>query len=1174
MQALAGSTYQTIVDGSLAPARIAEAARALDERRMVTILFCDVTGSTEMAEQLDSEDWADVMREAFGELIAPVERYGGIVARLMGDAIMAFFGAPRAHEDDAQRAVLAALDILDGIQPLRRRMRSQHGLDFNVRIGINTGMVVVGEFGSAQASEYTAMGDAINLAARMEQTALPGAIQVAEATFKMTAPFFHFEPLGQIHVRGKSGTVQSYRALGRTGAPGRLWDNAGLNAPLAGRRAELDLLHGAFDELRAGRGQLISLIGEAGLGKTRLIEELRHAWQRYAAQPDTLDVLPVTWLENRLIAHEALQPYGALQQRLRQAFQVEKSDSPDALRAKIVQTLDHFPRDVQERATRVIELVLAVDGAGRRYSGAFDSAEARTELFELMLAVLRGWGNGGALIYVVEDTHLIDAASAELFVHILQLVREIPILFICSFRPIDGSAAWRIRDAARDTFADCYQELRLQPLDVDEAGELLNSLVVPQPDGSELRKLVLGKAEGNPLFIEELVRVLIERRVLGRAEGEPPRWEVTPQAQLDALEVPDSLQSLLLERLDRLGPDVRRVLQQASVLGRTFPAALLAAITEVNGRLPGYLEQLTQADLLAVEPNSKDREYSFRHALIWEVAYGATLKRQRRLYHLRAGEAIEQLYAERIDEHARTLGRHYFEAGDRRGVHWLLQAAERAQALHEPSAALGFVEDAEQLAAQVGEAPPAAGLRLRGHALETLGDYEGARTALAAAVDRSRGEADAEEEWQALIDLGMAWSERDYANAGALYQEALALAERLGDDLKLAHTLNRLGNWRANVGERGLAMAAHQQALAVFERLEDAQGRAQTLDYLGLVSYLAGDVRRSAEYNRSAAGLLRELGDLRGLSSTLAILAGSGGTLNSEAVPIDRDAAANWRVYAAEALADAREIGWRAGEAFALLTIALTAGVRGEFRMALEHAEQGRALAERIGHRQWLAGSLYTLGHLRLELLDYAGAEPLLRSANELAASIGSEYWTWSSASTLSALLRERGDPAAAEPELRCAANPVIKPRSLAERRCWLHRAWLYVATGQPDAALGIVADLQACTVLGAPSEDVPELAFVQAAALRLSGSLDAAQRELDAARAGAVALGYRPLERKLELEQARLATQAGDPAAAERAIARARAILDELADELDDAADRARFVSAAAAQAAEALGA
>ncbi len=625
----------------------------LDERRVVTVLFCDVSNSTAMASQLDPEDWADIMAEAFNYLIQPVERYGGTVARLMGDSILAFFGAPRSHEDDPQRAILAALDILNGIQPLRERVSDAYGLDFNVRIGINTGTVVVGEFGSERASEYTAMGDTINLAARLEQIAPPGAIQVAETTYRMTAPFFQFEALGKLDIRSKYDAVPVYRVVGARSKPGRLWDVLGLHPPLAGREAEMAVLRAALTDLSQGCGQLISLIGEAGLGKTRLIEELHNLWERRATELGDAPAQPtISWLENRLIAHEELQPYGALQQRLRQAFDLDIHDPPDAMRAKILRRLSHFPQEVSDRATWMIDLVLSADGSGEGSEAGFDSADVTSELFELMLVVLRGWTNGGALIYVVEDTHLIDPASAELLIHVMQLVEEIPILFICSFRPEQPSAAWQIRDAVQAAYPDYYRELRLQSLTDGESAELVDSLVVPHDESTELRELILRKAEGNPLFVEELVRALIERGVLVRSSiDHSPRWELTPDARLDELEVPDTIQSLLQERIDRLAPDARRILQQASMLGRTFSWRVLAEISEANGDLEDYLQQLLQADLLTVTTNGDDRGYAFRHALVWEVVYGTTLRRQRRLVHQRAREAIELIDPKWLEDH-------------------------------------------------------------------------------------------------------------------------------------------------------------------------------------------------------------------------------------------------------------------------------------------------------------------------------------------------------------------------------------------------------------------------------------------------------------------------------------------------------------------------------------------
>ena len=263
------------------------------ERRIVTMLFCDVSGSTAAAGKLDPEEWAEIINGAFDHLISPVYRYEGTLARLIGDAVLVFLGAPIGHEDDPQRAVLAGLDMVQGIEPYREQISLRWGIDFQVRVGINTGLVVVGEVGSDLRVEYTALGDAINLAARMEQTAQPGTVQVSADTYKLIAPLFEFQDLGGIEVKGKIEPVQAYRALRPKTEPGSLRGIEGLDAPLVGRKAEMDALQGAIEELQQGRGQIVSVMGEAGLGKSRLIAELRHSLPIRALLPDpTLGVAP------------------------------------------------------------------------------------------------------------------------------------------------------------------------------------------------------------------------------------------------------------------------------------------------------------------------------------------------------------------------------------------------------------------------------------------------------------------------------------------------------------------------------------------------------------------------------------------------------------------------------------------------------------------------------------------------------------------------------------------------------------------------------------------------------------------------------------------------------------------------------------------------------------------
>ena len=323
------------------------------ERRIVTLLFCDVKGSTAMASALDPEEWADIMNGAFEHLIKPIYRYEGIVARLMGDAILAFFGAPIAHEDDAVRAVRAGLDIVASMQPYRTQVKQTRSLDFDVRVGVNTGPVVVGEVGSDLRVEYTAMGDAINLAARMEQTAQPGTVQLTENTYQLIAPWFEIEALGDVEVKGYAEPITAYHARAAKAKPDR---SRGATTPLIGRNNELSILRHALADAQQGRGRIVSLIGEAGLGKTRLIEELRAEW-------DAADVINGYWHDERTVAYAAAQPYGQTRQHLYMMCNIAASDTPPVMRDKLAQMLDCYV--MPESATARVASVYGIVGSGR-----------------------------------------------------------------------------------------------------------------------------------------------------------------------------------------------------------------------------------------------------------------------------------------------------------------------------------------------------------------------------------------------------------------------------------------------------------------------------------------------------------------------------------------------------------------------------------------------------------------------------------------------------------------------------------------------------------------------------------------------------------------------------------------------------------------------------------------
>ncbi len=670
--------------------KAARASRAMQgERRVVTILFCDVTGSTAMAEQLDPEDWAEIMDDAFDYLIAPIYRYEGTLARLMGDAILAFFGAPLAHEDDPERAVRAGLDIIDGVQPFREQVQRRYGLDFNVRIGINTGTVVVGEIGSDLAVEYTAMGDAVNLAARMEQTARPGTVQVSENTHRFVAPLFEFESLGEVAVKGKAAPVQSYCVLHPKEQPGRLRGIAGLSSPVIGREGELEQLEQCLTELRQGRGGIALLLGEAGLGKSRLIEELRSRWE--AAEPRG------TWTVLEGISYETKRPYGPFVRHQRRFFGVEEGDSRERISEKIA---THLGALVEGEEFEIAGTVALLRAAARGGEGAGLEGEAlKTQLFAAQLDSWNKVAQSAPLVMVFDDLHWADPASVELLLHLFQLCERAPILFLCAMRPYRQSPGWQVKLVADTDYPHRYRQVELPPLSGEASDSLVENLLVVADLPKGMRAAILEKTEGNPFFIEEVIRTLIDRGAIERDES-GLRWRAAERPA--SFPIPDNLQALLTARIDVLEEEPRRTLQVASVIGRDFYYRVLEHLSGAQNGLVEKLNTLQRAGLIVETARQPELEYAFRHELTREAAYRSILRRDRRRYHLQVAETIEEFFADRLEEQAHRLAYHFQEARELpRAYKYAVMAGDEAARLYANTEAIDHYHMALEIAEQI-----------------------------------------------------------------------------------------------------------------------------------------------------------------------------------------------------------------------------------------------------------------------------------------------------------------------------------------------------------------------------------------------------------------------------------------------------------------------------------------
>ncbi len=551
-----------------APAPLAAKLRGAalsGERRVVTALFADVVGSTTLAEQMDAEDWTAIMNGAFDRISSAIYHYEGTIARLLGDALLAFFGAPLAHEDDPVRAVRAALDLLAAAQLYAAEVERRHGIPFAMRIGINTGPVVVGAVGSDLKYEYTAMGDAVNLAARLQSAAQPMTVLISEPTYRFVAPVFDCRDLGLIEVKGKAEPVQVYEVIGPKALPERVRGLAGLASAMVGRDAELATLAAQSAALGAGRGGAAVIIGEPGLGKTRLIAEWRAA---------TLAALPgVRWAEGHCLSYGQGLAYHLLIDLVRGLLEVTAADDEPAVGAALGRLTDElFGPAADEVAPFLGHLLsLRLDAAAAARIQALDPQALQGSYLAALRQLIAALAARQPLVLILDDTHWADPSSAELLIKLLALTDAAPVLFAFVTRPDHDVPGWSIVVAARQLGR--RTELALAPLSEAASRVLVSNLLEVEalPDG--VRRLILSKAEGNPFFVEEVIRMLIDRGAIVR-EGQ--RWAAQPS--IEALDIPDNLQGLLLARIDRLPEEVRRTLRVAAVIGRQFSVKVLAQV--------------------------------------------------------------------------------------------------------------------------------------------------------------------------------------------------------------------------------------------------------------------------------------------------------------------------------------------------------------------------------------------------------------------------------------------------------------------------------------------------------------------------------------------------------------------------------------------------------------------
>jgi class 3 adenylate cyclase len=597
------------------------------ERKQVTVLFADLKGSMELLADRDPEEARAILDPILERMMEAVHRYEGTVNQVLGDGIMALFGAPLAHEDHAVRACYAALRMQEQAAQYAEEVRHRHGLVIAIRIGLNSGEVVVRSIGSDLHMDYTAVGQTTHLAARMEQLALPGSTLLAPDTLRLAEGYVQVRSRGPMPVKGLGEPVEVYELIGASAARSRLQAAAARGfTKFVGRDAELEVLRQALEQAGAGHGQVVALVGEPGVGKSRLVWEFTHSHRTQG------------WLvlESGSVSYGKATSYLPVSDLLRRYLQVEAADDPRRIRQKVLGKVLDLDRALEPCLPALLGL-LDVPTDDPTWD-ALDPPQRRQQTLEAVKRLLLRESQEQPLLLVFEDLHWIDSETQALLDSLVDSLPTARLVLLVNYRP-EYEHGW-----GRKTY---YQQLRLDPLPPESAEALLDALLGEDAGLAPLKKLLIQRTEGNPFFLEESVRTLVETGALAGERG--AHRLVSP---LTSTQVPATVQAILAARIDRLTPGDKRLLQAAAVIGKDVPYPLLAAIAEsAESVLRQSLARLQEAEFVYETSLFPDLEYTFKHALTHEVAYGSLLQERRRALHARIVEAMERLYAPRLSEY-------------------------------------------------------------------------------------------------------------------------------------------------------------------------------------------------------------------------------------------------------------------------------------------------------------------------------------------------------------------------------------------------------------------------------------------------------------------------------------------------------------------------------------------
>jgi class 3 adenylate cyclase/tetratricopeptide (TPR) repeat protein len=989
------------------------------ERKQVTVLFADLKGSMELLADRDPEEARQLLDPVLERMMEAVHRYEGTVNQVMGDGIMALFGAPLAHEDHAVRACRAAVRMQETVVSYADELRRTQGIDVQIRVGLNSGEVVVRAIDSDLHMDYSAIGQTTHLAARMEQLARPGTTLLTGDTLRLAEGYIEVRPLGPVPVKGLPDPVEIYELIRFGPVRSRLQAAAARGlTPFVGRDDEVDKLRQALDRASAGQGQIVAVAGEAGVGKSRLFWEFTHSHRVHG------------WLilECSAASHGKPIPYLPISDLLRSYFQVDERDDERKIREKVTGKLLTLDESLRPTLPAFLQL-LDVSAEDPEWQ-AQDPGQRRHRTLEAVKRLLFRESHVQPLLVIIENLHWVDSETQAFLDSLVDSLPAARALLLVSYRP-EYQHGWASKPY--------YGQFRMEPLPPAGADELLHALLGDDPGLRPLKEVLVRRTEGNPFFLEESVRTLMETKALVGDRG-----ACRLAREVHTIQVPATVQAVLAARIDRLPIDARRLLQAAAVIGMDVPFMLLHAITELPEEvLRRSLAQLQAAEFLYEVSLFPSVEYTFKHALTHDVAYGTLLQERRRALHARIVAAIEQIHGDRLTEHVERLAHHALR-GDvwDKAVAYLRQAGAKAAARAANREAVMLFEQALVAAQHLPQ-----GLTATERAIDLRLDLR-----------------------PPLLQLGQ------LERVLQLSQEAEGMAEKLGDDQRLARVYTYLINYHYLKGEPELAIEYGERCLRIGSAVNDPALQALARGYLGYSFHAQGHYRRAESVlKQNVEALETAWGEAEGTQAGISYVTSSGwlaftlaelGEFDAAAAYVDRSqraAEASGHAYTQTIARTLAGLVWlRRGQldrALPLLQksldacreknldvwrplpsslLGLTCMLVGRHEEGLRLLEDGVTLSEGLGVRAYLALWTAHLGEGLLTAGQYDRARVVAQRALELAQSHkeqGHQAW----ALHLLGEIAARAGRAETDKALHCYAQSLalaeeLKMRPLAAR--------------------------------------------------------------------------------------------------------------------------------------------